>query len=462
MKFLPKSQYCHKRNWLSWPPPAPTWPPSPPHPAQPPRDTHLSSAGHRSRIAKKYLPAVSVDCPSLQLGWLRTHLAFHRVSPRGEEGQAAMSMEEVEQGNASTCRVRRCPEPLRWPQEKGACHRGIKERQSFGTLEVTAAVLPKEGGRAEVPFLTGHGQHCPVFPPFLLTGPRKMPTPGLQLGRLQVPSLQSEVKITRAAAPEPVSAGTALRPSRCLALGLVQRWFSSSWPSMVVDIEQRVVARPGLHVPFVAEHLTGTPPCSSHAVQTSATAPWSSSTEPLPVFSSFSTWLSVISRHASTWELSSSKGKGTSTVKFSLTFTTVQKGLVMVCLCASHGQRQVSPSLSFHSLMAPKYFPHKGAANLHLLIFVAAIKLNILGQTLLAICFMFFPLHGNSVLGTVSLLQEISHCCDSFDFVTHFWVSSAVCQKGSLWLILLYIVSLQKEKCNRGSLVNFLPFSLLL
>lgn len=72
--------------------------------------------------------------------------------------------------------------------------------------------------------------------------------------------------------------------------------------------------------------------------------------------------------------------------------------------------------------MAAKYFPHKDAANLHLLVFIAAIKLNILSQTpfLLAGSFMFFPLHGNSVLGTVSLLQEISHCCDSLDFVTHF------------------------------------------
>lgn len=143
-----------------------------------------------------------------------------------------MSMEEVEQGNASTCRVRRCPEPLRWPQEKGACHRGIKERQSFGTFEVTAAVLPKEGGRAEVLFLTEHGQHSPealpCLPAFSPHRPPEDANPGLQLGRLQVPSLQSEVKITRAAAPEPVSAGTALHPSRCLALGLVQRWFSSS------------------------------------------------------------------------------------------------------------------------------------------------------------------------------------------------------------------------------------------
>lgn len=73
------------------------------------------------------------------LGWLlplseqlKRHLAFHRVGLHGEEGRAATSTEEVGQGNAGTCRPRRCPEPVRQPQKRALTREISKQGRVWG------------------------------------------------------------------------------------------------------------------------------------------------------------------------------------------------------------------------------------------------------------------------------------------------------------------------------------------
>lgn len=359
-----KSQYCHKGNWLSRPPPAPTWPPSPPRgtPTSALQVTATAAGSPRSTFQGflcttrlSSCAGVAEDAFGISQGRPsgRGRTSSH-VHGGGGTGQCQhLQREEVsrapEMASGERCLPQRHQREAEFCDSWGGGSSPTKgSRESWGAISdsiplrhctalhslPSRPVSPQAPGRCKHPTCSSAGQQ----------------------GQLQVPSLQPVLKSLDQLHLSPLSAGTALHCSGsevvfqfltehgcgCRRAGggqarsphaLCCRALCSHTSAAAVQSEP--VPQPhGAAGPSLCQRLAASVPGSQLSVD-------------MPAHESFP---AQRERALAQWN-------------FALTFTTVQKGLVIVHLCASHRQRQVEPSLCifpFHN--GGKIFSSQGCS----------------------------------------------------------------------------------------------------